>query len=139
MMARAESFIIGLSFGFLNVCVLGWLIFLRRRFWQRRYPEGGRWMTAVKVLLWIALLIVPVVAGGYLMVTRQAAQADGMARFHHFFEFLAITSISLYVAFGLAMMALLIQLWRNQWHVMLTAVTTAYFLLLLMAYLWADS
>ena len=52
-----------LVLGGLTLFIIGllpWLVALRRAFWVKPYPEGGKWMKATRFFLWLALLIFPI-------------------------------------------------------------------------------
>ena len=134
--ARSDSFLFAVGLGLLLVCVLPWLVVLRRIAWNRRYPEGGRWMIAVAALLWISLLIGPVVTGSFWLWTQFSDAPDGMARFSEFSGLVGFGVISFSAAYWLAALAFLIQIWRDQWRMKLTGVTVAFLFLLFVAYAW---
>lgn len=136
-MARSESFLFGISLGVLVVCILPWLVVLRRSVWKRRDPEGGRWMTAVSVLLWLALIIGPLVTGSFWAWTQFSGALDGMARLNDTIGTLVFGVVSFSAAYGLATLALVIQIWRDQWRMKQTGVTVAFLLLLFVAYGYA--
>jgi len=137
--AGSESALFGISLGVLLVSVLPWLVVLRRRFWRRRFPDGGRWMTAVSVLLWISLLIGPLVTGSFWAWTQFSGAVDGMERLSDTLGILVYGVVSFSAAYCLATMALLIQIWRDQWRAKLTGVTVAFLFLLFVAYAFAIS
>ena len=137
--ARSESALFGISLGVLLVSVLPWLVVIRRRFWRRRFPDGGRWMIAVAALLWISLLVGPVVTGSVWLWTQFSDAPDGMARFSNFLGVVVFGVVSFSAAYWLATMALLIQIWRDQWRANLTGVTVAFLFLLFIAYVFAIS
>jgi len=136
---NSNSILFGISLGLLVVCILPWLSVLRRRVSPKQYPEGGKWMTAVTMLLWISLFIGPVVTGSFWAWTQFSDAPDGMARLSNGIGLLVFGVISFSTAYWLATLAFLIQLWRDQWRTKLTGVTIAYLFLLFVAYVWAMS
>jgi hypothetical protein len=138
-MARSESALFGISLGVLMVSVLPWLVVLRRRVWRRRYADGGGWMTVVSALLWISLLIGPLVTGAFWAWTQFTDAHDGMARLSDTLGTLVFGVVSISAGYCLATLALLIQIWRDQWRTKLTGVTVSILFLLFVAYAFAIS
>jgi hypothetical protein len=130
----STSILFALSLGVLVVCLLPPLVALRDRLSNKRYPEGGRWMTTVAVLLWTALLIGPLVAGSLWAWTRFRIAADGMARPYDELGAVLFGFLSFSAAYWFAFLAILIQLWRGQWHAKLTAATMAFLFLFFVVY-----
>lgn len=93
-------------------------------------------MTAVKVLLWLSIFIGPVVTGAFWMWSGLAHPADGMADLGNFLLVLGSGVISFSAAFWLGALAILIQLWRNQWHRRLTVVATGMLFVFFVVYCW---
>jgi len=91
-------------------------------------------MTAVAGLLWVSLLIGPLVTGSFWVRTRFSDAQDGMARLSDTLGTLALGAVSFSTAYWLAALALLIQIWRDQWRPKLTGVTVAFLFLLFVAY-----
>jgi hypothetical protein len=137
--ARSESTLFGIGLGVLMVSVLPWLVVLRRRFWRKRFPDGGRWMTAVSALLWISLLIGPLVTGSFWLWWQLSHAPDGMARFGDFLGVVVFGVISFSAGYLSAAIALLIQIWRDQWRAKLTGVTLAFLFLWYVVYALAMS
>lgn len=127
--ANSNSILFALGICGLTASALPLLAAVRSKFSNKSYSESGRWMTAVTVLLWIALLIGPIVAGAVWIWTSlwEVDRFDELgAMLFAFFSFCA--------SFGFALLAILIQLWRGQWRGKLTAATLAYLSLLFVAY-----
>lgn len=122
--------------GVLVVCSLPGLVALRRRFWKRRFAGGGGWMRTVGVLLWMSLFIAPVVTGASWLWYEFSEARDGMTNLQHFLGFLVCALTSVYAAYGLAVLAFLIQLWRDQWRPKLSVVTLGYLYLFYVALVW---
>lgn len=139
MIARSESLLFGISLGVLLVSLLPWLVVLRRRVWRRRYPDGGRWMAAVSALLWMSLLIGPLVTGSFWAWAQFPDSQDGMEQLSNTLGTLVFGVVSFSAAYCMGALALLIQIWRDQWCKKLTAVTIAFLLLLFVAYTFAVS
>jgi hypothetical protein len=137
--AGSESALFGISLGVLLVSVLPWLVVLRRRFWRRRFPDGGRWMTFVSAILWISLLIGPLVTGSVWAWTQFSGAVDGMERLSDTLGTLVFGVVSFSTAYCLATMALLIQIWRDRWRAKLTGVTVAVLFLLFVVYAFVIS
>lgn len=138
-LAGSESALFGISLGGIMVSVLPWLVVLRRRCWRRRFPEGGRWMTAVSALLWIAVLIGPLGTGAFWVGTRFSGAADGMERLSDTIGTLVFAVVSFSAACSLATLAILIQIWRDQWRAKLTGVTVAFLFVVFVAGAFAIS
>lgn len=134
---RSDSFAFGLSLGLLSLCVISWLVFMRRRLWSKCYPSGGRWMTAVSALLWSSLLIGPVVTGIFLVGAHFFSDApDGMARLNLFARFVVFGLGSFSAAYCIGILAIFIQIWRDQWNVKLTLTAISCLFVLFVAYVW---
>lgn len=133
----AGHFGFGVSLGSLLVCVLPWLVAVRRRVWSRSYPEGGGWMKAVAILLWTSLLIGPVVTGSFWGWTRISDAPEGMLGLSNLLGVAVLGVISFSAAYYLATLAFLIQVWRDHWCKRLTGATIAFLFLLYVAYVWA--
>ncbi len=136
---RSESALFGVGLGVVIVSLLPWLVVLRRRVWKRSYPKGGGWMTLVSVLLWMSVLIGPFVTGAFWAWTQFAGTKDGMARLSDALGTVVFGVVSCSAAYGLATLALLIQIWRDQWRAKLTGMAVAFLFLLLVAYLFVIS
>ena len=126
---RPETPLFGVSLGLLLVCLLPWLVLLRRKFWSRRFAEGGKWRIAVTVLLWVCVLIGPVVTGSFWLWTRFADAPDNMARLVQFLGIVVYGVMSFSAAYWVGALAFLIQLWRDQWCARLTTVAVGYLFL----------
>lgn len=135
--AGSESILFGVCLGLFLVSLLPWLAFLRRKIWSRRFAAGRMWMNAVAALLWVSLLIGPAATGSMWIGTRLSYTPDGMSRFSSFVGIAVVAVISFSAAFWLSILALLIQLWRDQWRARLTATTIGFLFLLFVAYCWA--
>ena len=131
--ARSDSFLFGVSLGLLTVCSLPWLVVLRRRVWSRRYPNGGRWMIAVTALLWVSLLIGPLITGSVWVWAEFSDAPMG------WLAVLGFGVISFTSAYWSATLALVIQIWRDQWRIKLTGVSIAFLFLLFVPYVWAHT
>jgi len=133
-MAGSRSFLFAVSLGVLVVCALPWLVVLRRKGWRRRYPADGKWLSVVSVLLWISLLIGPLATGSCWVWARFSDAQDNMLRLNHALGTLAVGVVSFSTAYWSAALALLIQIWRDQWRPKLTGATIVFLLLLFAAY-----
>ena len=134
--AGSQTFVFAVSLGVLTVCLLPWLLVLRRRFWKKSFPEGGGWMSAVTWSLWLSLLIAPLATGAFWWWTKQSPAADNMAAISKAIGVIVVGIGSVYVAYGLATLAFLVQLWRDQWCKKLTGVSFTYLFLLFATFTW---
>lgn len=132
--SRPSEFIIGVALGILFVCILPWLVFLRRRVWSRRFSSGGGWMRLVAILLWLSFLIGPVVTAAFWVSTRFSEGTDGMARFSDGIGLVVFGVVSFSAAFWIAGVALMIQLWRDQWHPRMSTALVLFLLLVFIIY-----
>lgn len=107
----SDAFVADISLGTIAVCLLPWLLLWRRRLWSKSSSDRGGWMSAVMALLWLAGPIGTVAFGVWSLFSFHA---DGLA---------------LPTAYSCVALALLIQMWRDQWRPRLTGLTIAYLFL----------
>jgi UDP-N-acetylmuramyl pentapeptide phosphotransferase/UDP-N-acetylglucosamine-1-phosphate transferase len=110
--------------------LLPWLVVLRRALWNKRYPEGGKWMKAARILLWSALLIFPITATNLWIWFTIFPMPDGFDGLGQFLLLLLSLMIAAYATGTFAALAFFIQLWRDQWHNRLNLVVLIYLCLL---------
>src|ERR1043166_2469947 len=68
-----NEFLMGTAMGVAVVCLLPWLVFIRRKLFTRQIPVRRSSDTAVTVLLLIAVLVAPVATAiyyGWLIVAK---------------------------------------------------------------------
>lgn len=131
-----ESFPFGISLGINVTGRLFVMIALRRIFWHRQFPLGGRWSIAVNWLLWISLLIIPITAGIMYAWSLFSDAPDNMARLLDSIYMLFFVGASICVAYATASLAYLIQLYRNQWRVKLSFVVMIFLFLVYVFYVF---
>ena len=94
-------------------------------------------MTAVTALLYGSLIIGPVVTGSFWAGAHFFTDApDGMARLNIFVGFVVFSVVSFSAAYWIAILAILIQIWRDQWHKRLTVAAIAFLYILFVASGW---
>ena len=136
----SRSFLYGASIGIVVVCLLPWLLTLRRLISRRPFKPASAWMKTTAGLLWAALLAFPVLSGLYLSWTQiTEPPADGWASLEEFVGFAAIATISCSASYVLGALAFAIQIWRDQWHQRLTATVGTYLLGIFIGYCYLMS
>lgn len=131
-----DSYLIAWCMGLLLVCFLPWLVAFRKKFWKRSFPAGGKWLTAVTVLLWLSVIIWPLVTASYWLWSLSTDAPDNMAELGKFVGLALFSLVSFYAAYGVAVIAFLIQLFRNQWRPKLTCYVIGYLYFLSAAFCW---
>jgi hypothetical protein len=121
-----------LILGALGLFILGllpWLVVIRRALWSKRYPEGGKWLKAANVFLWITLLACPVTLACLLLWNLVWPIPNGFGGLGPFLVMMLCAMISLYATYIFAALSFLIQLWRDQWRTKLNIITLIYLIL----------
>jgi len=93
-------------------------------------------MTTVTALLWGSLLIGPVVTGTFLAWSHFSEVSDGMARLNIAAGFVVFGVVSFSAAYWIGILAIFIQIWRDQWHMKLTGAAISCLFVLFVAYVW---
>jgi hypothetical protein len=125
-----------LVLGGLALCIIGllpWLVALRRAFWVKRYPEGGKWMKATRFFLWLALLIFSITAACLWIWFAIFPIPDGFDGLGQTLILLLFLMIAIYATGISATLAFFIQLWRDQWHRRLNLAALIYLFLFFMS------
>ncbi len=118
-----------LILGALGLFILGllpWLVVFRRALWSKRYPEGGKWLKAANVFLWVTLLACPVTLACLWLWSLVWPTPNGFAGLGQGIAMLICAIISFYATYIFAALSFLIQLWRDQWRNKLNAITLIY-------------
>jgi hypothetical protein len=110
--------------------LLPWLVVLRRTLWNKRFPEGGKWMKAARFFLWSALLIFPITAACLWIGFTIFPMPDGFEGLGQFLLLLLSLMIAAYATGTFAALAFFIQLWRDQWHKRLNLIVLIYLCIL---------
>ena len=90
-------------------------------------------MIAVTALLWVSLLIGPLITGSVWVWAEFSDAPMG------WLAVLGFGVISFTSAYWSATLALVIQIWRDQWRIKLTGVSIAFLFLLFVPYVWAHT
>jgi hypothetical protein len=130
-----NSFLLMGCFGLILIGCLPWLVLLRRGLYEKRYPEGGRWMKAARFLMWSSLLVFPITAGCLWVWNTISPIPDGFAGLGLSLLFLCCLAIAIYATGTFASLAFFIQLWRDQWHKRLNLAVLIYLCLFLISFL----
>lgn len=109
---------------------LPWLVVLRRTLWNKRFPEGGKWLKAARFFLWFALLVFPITAACLWIWFTIFPMPDGFEGLGQTLLLLFFLMIAAYATGTSAALAFLIQLWRDQWHKRLNLTVLIYLCLL---------
>jgi hypothetical protein len=110
--------------------LLPWLVVLRRVLWNKRFPEGGKWMKAARFFLWSALLIFPITAACLWIWFTIFPMPEGFAGLGPALLLLFSLMMAIYATGIFATLAFFIHLWRDQWHKRLNLVVLIYLCLL---------
>ena len=113
--------------------LLPWLVALRRAFWVKRYPEGGKWMKATRFFLWLALLIFSITAACLWIWFAIFPIPDGFDGLGQTLLLLLFLMIAIYATGISATLAFFIQLWRDQWYRRLNLAILIYLCLFFMS------
>lgn len=126
----ANSILILGALGLFILGLLPWLVVFRRALWSKRYPEGGKWLKAAKVFLWITLLACPVTLACLWLWKLFLPIPEGFAGLGQSIAMLICAIISFYATYSFAALSFLIQLWHDQWRTKLNIITLIYLCLL---------
>lgn len=125
----ANSILILGALGLFILGLLPWLVVFRRALWNKCYPEGGKWLKAANVFLWVTLLACPVTLASLLLWNLVWPIPDGFAGLGPSLIMMLSAIISFYATYSFAALSFLIQLWRDQWRTKLNAITLIYLIL----------
>lgn len=106
-----------------------WIVLLRRR--ARGSATNRSWIDKLaKALLatGIGLALAGWAAAAYLLVVREAMDAQPFGSLGWFIAYLLFFILSQFGSVGLFLLGLTIELFRDRWHPILTAVGCAYFI-----------
>lgn len=109
---------------------LPWLVVLRRALWVKRYTEGGKWLKAANVCLWLTLFTCPVTLTCLWLWKLFVPVHEGFAGMGQAIAMLVYAILSLYATYSFSTFSFLIQLWRDQWQTKLNVITLIYLCLL---------
>ena len=119
----------GCSLCIFVVCLLPWIVLARRKVFSIKPAASQRWDNAIIILLFIALLAGPFATASYKLWLTIAKPTDAWGGFGPAIGFMGIAWLSHCIGFGACIIALLIQLWRDQWKRVMNCLAIAYQLL----------
>ena len=111
--------------GVIVASLIPWLVLARRRWFKWQSAKSRGWQIVTAVLLCIALLAAPIAGLCYSVTAKSTDDWGGFSRTLGFFVTVIVFA---HVGFAFCFGALLLQIWRDQWCRVLSALVVACYL-----------